>query len=298
MKFALIPFFLCSSLCLGQNLIKNPGFEDIECGKAVGKTGLYIKVKDQVCKIKDWDRPTQTRFDFSVNDTSNNPKTGNVCLGFNAYGFGSKAAREYLIGQITTPLTEGKTYIFRMHVKLAKNSTHMVSNIGAYFTADRVNMSGASVLPYQPQVKNKLHAKDYVSNSHIKAPKDLITWSGDNDLLIEGSFLAYGGEKYVVIGNFDNEKNIESTSLFDYAKKQQKTWSYFLVDDVSLEEDPSVPLTQIKKPLFPKQEIKPGNTLSLRELNFDQNSSMLTPKAGESLVKLADFLNEHPGMII
>jgi OmpA-OmpF porin, OOP family len=300
MKFYfLISFLLLQHILPAQNLIKNPGFEEVECAKAPGKAGLSVKnTKGEFCRVKDWDNATQAKVPLVLSDTAHQAKSGSYCAGLNVYGFGNRNVREYLIGNLARPLTEGKTYIFRMNVKLSPRSTHVVTSIGAYFTADKVNMATSQALSFRPQVTCRMEAKNYlVSNTTIKGYQDLVSWTGDNTLVVEGSFVAFGGEKYIVIGNFESEKTVSSQQLPFY-KAAQKTHSYYLVDELSLEEDNSMPLTLIKKPLFQKKDLKVGSVLSLKDVNFDQNKTYLSEKAGETLYKLADLLKENPRMEI
>lgn len=285
-------FLLFFNTTFAQNLIKNPGFEDAECAAAQGKGGIWIKKGNQYCKIKDWEYATQAKTDFAISDTGNKARSGNYILGFNAYGTGKYAYRDYLEGTLEKPLTEGRTYQFRMAVKVSKRSSLLSNNFGAYFSPTKVFMASTGSIPFRPQVSNKLPMKDWLAALKLKNREALVNWSDENSFILEGSFVATGNEKFIVIGNFDPDKSTTTVELFPSDKV--KNQSFYLIDDLSLEEDLSIPLTQVKKSFVNKKDIKPGAVLPVKNLNFEQNSARLKPGAEQSLSQLVELLNDNP----
>jgi OmpA-OmpF porin, OOP family len=296
-RYLLLSLVLISFFSFSQNLIKNAGFEEVDCGKSA-IAGLVVKTKEGVCRVKEWDNATSARSDLFLSDTANVAKEGKYCAGFTAYGTGGNN-REYLVGSIAKPLLEGHTYIFRMNVKISSRSTHIAFNIGAYFAPNKIKNPQSLPLNYKPQVVSRITPDDYITtNTDIRSTKDLIPWNGGTTLTIQGSFVAMGDEKFVVIGNFDNDKVIVSAPVFPIYAKVTKAIAYYLIDDVSLEEDKTKEVVKIVKPLISKKEMKVGSSIILKDITFSPNSAVLRTGAGETLTRLLETLNTYPKLVI
>lgn len=126
--------------------------------------------------------------------------------------------REYIRGELSSPLQAGTQYDVSFYVNLANNAKFAVSNMGVYFSTTAVSQNfGTQPGPMQqtPQLTyNGVLLDD-------TAQWKLLTWN----------YTATGGEQYFVIGNFDNDNGtndqcVNANSFFPYA--------YYFIDDVSV----------------------------------------------------------------
>ncbi|MEP6792763.1 MAG: T9SS type A sorting domain-containing protein, partial [Saprospiraceae bacterium] len=208
----------CSELC-PNNLVVNPSFENyISC-----PTGLSPPFT-----ASSWILPTDGSADYynscatSVSGVSvpNNsfgsqtPRTGSAYAGFilqptNLY-------REYLEVQLSSPLISGNSYQVSFYVSLADQARWAIDKFGAYLSNTMVGpITGAPVLSLTPQVSNPLG--NFITNK--------TGWT-----LVSGTYVASGGENFLVIGNFYD--NISTTPVIGLGGFYQG--SYYYIDDVSV----------------------------------------------------------------
>jgi hypothetical protein len=260
-----------------QNLVINPGFEDtIPCVAFNGAPMMHPMP---------WFMPTTGSPDyFCTQFTSCNfggiPNNGfgyQLANGQNSYvGFGVYAPapyynfREYVTGTLSDSLETGKRYCVSFYVSFANNEQFYTDDIGAYFCTDTstlVNYSTNQVLNVIPQVEN-------LQGNMLS---DTLNW-----MLISGSFIAQGGEKFITIGNFRNDANttvLINPSGFDYA-------SYYYLDDVSVT-DCTVGLTEVSADhkLF---VIFPNPAKDIFNIKMNDNSII----KGGSEMKLFDVIGK------
>lgn len=156
-----------------------------------------------------------------------NARTGNAYGGFFAYdGFANidNGYREYLRGELSQPLTVGKTYCVKFFVSLADQALEASNGIAAYFSPTIVTGPDAFPLPFTPQIQ-----VGQIIN-------DKTNW-----VEVSGNFTATAAHEYIVIGNFFGQGQTQSA----VAVPGQGgggfgvlpiPGSYYFVDDVSVEE--------------------------------------------------------------
>ncbi len=206
-----------------QNLVLNPSFEDsIPCASYSGPpqlqcqywfmaTGGSVDFFTNVCSNSFYGVPTNS-FGYQV------PKSGSTYCGLSTFGpLSSSNYREYLEGQLIDTLKAGHTYCVSFYVVNTNNAKYYCSDIGVYLSNDSIfNQSYFINLNLIPQIK--------YTGALIY---DTLSWT-----LVSGSFIASGGEKFITIGNFNDDTNsvIDSnsqTNLF-YG------FGYLYIDDVSV----------------------------------------------------------------
>lgn len=223
-------FFLCLFVTEGssQNLVLNSDFETINTGCALSgygsMTNWYLV---DTCSSPD---RFSTCFLFQAlmgapaNGQGNqSPHSGTAYAGFISYdqSSGSTSYREYAGGTLSTPLTAGQTYCFSFYISLADNSPIAVNRLGVYFS--------------NTQVFNNLHANDCIGTSTTLPYTPQLQWPSTisdktNWVLVKWDYVATGGERYFVIGNFYNNANTTTTS----AGGGTQPFSYYYIDDVSM----------------------------------------------------------------
>ena len=113
---------------------------------------------------------------------------------------------------------------------------------------------------------------------------------------ISGDYTAFGGEVFLIIGNFYNNEN---TTFKKVKNLGEPAWEnpYYLLDDVSIreiiEEEPIV-----EAPVFENLEIKKGQVIRLDKIYFDFDKSDLLPASNEQLDELVGLLNSYPSLRI
>jgi hypothetical protein len=225
MRLFVTCFFLSILLKINAqvNLVPNPSFEDtINC-----PTGI-----SQLYNCAQWLNPNFAGPDYfnscanystfvSVPENSfgyQTPVSGNAYVGLLLYQRSTSGGpydyREYIQVQLLDTLKSGKSYCVSFHVNHSSMGDIAIDNIGMYLSNTAVNNSSPTVLMYTPQV--------------VSPPgffiQDTMSW-----YKVEGIYVATGGEKYITIGNFNDEFNTDTihTASFTYA-------GYYFIDDVSV----------------------------------------------------------------
>lgn len=205
-----------------QNLVLNPGFEAYTtCPTGPG-----------FLNATHWNSPSMASPDYfnacdqlSVAGVPLNwfgyqfPHNGNGYVGICTYlPYHLSNYREYIQGELSSPLIAGGCYYFEMYVNSANNVHYVSSDIGVYFSNSLINVNTTPVFSNFIPVINA---------PSILFP-DTTSWTQ-----ISGYFTATGGERYFTIGNF---KLDDSTSVIinnpNFAIAGDKAYIY--IDDVSV----------------------------------------------------------------
>lgn len=211
-----------------QNLVLNPSFENYSsCPTSL----------DQIEKAIHWTSPIDLsssnpdlhhvcvdgsglswRVQIPIGLTGNQyPRTGDAFAAIMGYSSLHVDYREYLQGELSTPLVAGNTYSVSFYATLADYSKTGISNLGVYFADTKfnhLNTPPPNVLPVTPQLDTVLHLNDTV-----------------NWVKIEWEYIATGGERYLVIGNFEDDNN---TIIFPNAQLNNYIDGHYYIDDVSV----------------------------------------------------------------
>jgi OOP family OmpA-OmpF porin len=137
-----IIFFLVYLLCHAQNLVKNPSFEQFE--------QCPVKLGNLDADVVQWSTPTLGSTDYfhSCSVHMGTPKNFN---GEQAAKFGSGYAglylyapddyREYLQGELITPLNKGERYELSFYISLAERSDFAIREFGVLFSDKPLNFA-------------------------------------------------------------------------------------------------------------------------------------------------------------
>ncbi len=158
----------------------------------------------------------------SIGDNSNVPytangyqkaKDGNAYVGF----FDGTFYREYIQIQLSESLVQGNTYPFSFYANLSDYSNITTNQIGLKFVNDSVIYS-----QYLWQIMNP----DWVSNEFII---DTVGWQ-----LLQGEYVAKGGEKWVIVGNFYPDTIFPNIIVNPMVNPSWLNYYYIYVDDFSV----------------------------------------------------------------
>ena len=215
------PILLCAT---GANLAPNPQFENYSyCPFFFSQVDAAVPWFNPTVATPDYMNTCSGFWPVSVPNNltgSQTPFSGQGYVG--AFVYSSNAVifvapggyREYVEAPLLAPLVGGVTYQVSFRVSLADYSAWAISEIGAHFSAGPI-LSGATqgVLNYIPQVVN---------------PSANLLTSTNGWMLVQGTFVAAGGEDHITLGNFRTDAN---TTAVPAAGTNQ---AYYYYDDVSV----------------------------------------------------------------
>jgi hypothetical protein len=246
-RLIVITFLISASHSKGQNLIPNASFEDTICSWPGYEDPFDFPYFSHV---KDWFNPNNATPDFYVTSPYMNP---GECAANSIYnpsllnvgewqypydgermlglwcGNGVNETRDLLEAELISPLIADTLYCFSMHASLGNWQDLACDRLGAFFSLDSVydhSWAGGFDLPL------------YVGNPAGEFLTDTADW-----MLIEGVFLAQGGERYIIIGNaFDDLQ----TSFQEVEGSTTNGWdvAYYFIDNLSLTSCSQVGITE------------------------------------------------------
>ena len=216
-KSFLVLLFI-SNVSVSQNLVPNPSFEiDTNCHNGYITTAVP------------WDAPTNGTPDlynscsnvvlFQAGVPTNNfgfqyAHTGNGYAGAGLFCF--LTYFEYLQVKLDTDLIANRTYCASFYVSLANSSSFALKNIGMYFSNSHTFQPILSNLNFIPQI------------IHSGFVTDTLNW-----VQIKGSYTAVGGERYIIIGNFDPSTAADTIRV---GPQPYMRCPYYYIDDVDVHE--------------------------------------------------------------
>jgi hypothetical protein len=215
------------------NLVPNPGFEQYDtCPQ--GSTNVRWAIgwsNPLIGSTPDYFNSCNTQFrtyGVPLNYTGyQTPHNGQAYADIITYAQGAQNPvfdtwREYLQSSLIDSLIGGVDYCIRFYVSACDSNAYVSNDIGIYFSRTEIRDScnylnhPCRELPYSPQFLNS-------------ATNDLNDRTGW--ISVEGSYLAIGGERYIIIGNF---KDTSSTVAINtgWATHLIYIYAQYYIDDV------------------------------------------------------------------
>ncbi|MEN8225073.1 MAG: gliding motility-associated C-terminal domain-containing protein [Bacteroidota bacterium] len=203
-----------------QNLVRNCQLEEtLGCPSSNG----------QLSYCKYWYEPGDGTSDFF-----HSCNTGNYSVPFNNFGFQNARSgeayvnlisyyprngqyREYMQTKLACTMQAGKAYYVSFYVSLADKSRYAIDAIGAYFSTTKIEQNDDNLIDIVGDV--------HISNTAGQVIKDMVNWK-----IIQGTYIAQGGEKYITIGNFLANDEVVSDEFTSWEKELA---SYY-IDDISV----------------------------------------------------------------
>jgi OOP family OmpA-OmpF porin len=288
-KTSLFLYLILFTIVLrAQNLLPNPGFEDIN----------ICCENSKPCCPKGW-----FKANFSKYTTTNFPRPGideSLSVEIIAAAIGGNNHRTYMQAPILCPLVAGQTYILSMYVR---PSEFILDELGAYFSDTLVVTYSDSrlIVPYQAKFLNE---KSFIGKKN--------KWQK-----IQTTYVATGSEKFVVIGNF----RVDSMLHWKRMNRESAVCIYQL-DSVSLmnqrdstecdiSEAESIFYRETRRHNYKRScngsinlfeyllETKPDTFFTdkpiiLKNVFFDFDRSELLPASYKELNVLVEYLMAHP----
>lgn len=189
-----ILLLLTYGICIGQtNLVPNWSFEIIDsCNFGLNCSGGLTSGL-----APPWDSPTGTSSDLynscsthpfcrvpSNYDGYQNAHTGNGYVGIICYAQNTNY-REYIQTPLDSTLISQHKYCVSFYVTLGSWLALSTNNIGMYFSPTHTHIQTNYGLTFTPQI------------NQTTVVGDTTNWTE-----ITGTYIANGGEQYIIIGNF------------------------------------------------------------------------------------------------
>ena len=285
-----IVLFLNFNYSISQNLVINPSFENVYLKHSFAIDYQYKSVDTSFYEPEnvfgansspDFINTSQHQcVELPPNDKepiifrkylkNTQPRTGKNCVGI----YVSTEHNEFVQLSLSTPLKPRKIYMFSMFCKPVLTKT-------AYYTSS-IGMKTNSI----PLSAFKLSINSGAYEQTVGNDTDRY-FTQNKWYKIEKKFIAQGGEKYIIIGNFLDKNNSHfKKQERKEAKKAPK--AYLLIDDVSLFEYEETNFQNIKK----------GEKIKLNNIFFNVNDFNLLPESYLELNRLVNFLIKNPNLNI
>lgn len=265
----------CSAIVGGQNLVRNPGFEQTKyCAMEIG---MFSAV------VYDWSIPnfaTTDLFSACAYEDSSVPanfqgsqraQTGKNYAGF--FLLADSDYREYVQGSLSETLAKGRRYRLGFYLNLSDLSMLAIKKVGVLFSEQRLKVNSQKNLSadlLQKNVKGRYVLHEIDSEDFLTDQKK---WM---HLVLD--FTADGFENYFSIGNFDSNQQTQSL-----ATRGTMARSYYYIDEVSIEAEEET-----------RSKLQQGETYVLKKLVFAFDKFSLTLEARLELDELVAFLIENP----
>lgn len=229
-------FTLLSQIAFCQiNLVPNPSFEQYsQC--PISTSGIEYAIN--------WFNPTQHSPDYfntcSISGDYSIPnnffgvqtaKTGSAYVGIGTACYNGH--REYISTQLIDTLESGKTYHVEFFLSLSDSSNYATDDIGIYFSNTPMNVNTIDSLNLSPQFENQ----------EGNLLNDKINW-----YKIQTTYIATGGELFIILGNFKGSKTTDSVFVNNGGELSNPNYSgaYYYLDDVSVVDSTSTSIKELK----------------------------------------------------
>jgi|APTNR8051073442_1049403.scaffolds.fasta_scaffold00005_320 outer membrane protein OmpA-like peptidoglycan-associated protein len=285
---------VCSFFSVGlsaQNLVPNPSFEELtRCPNS------FSTDKNDFI-VPGWESPTK-----GTPDHFHGCSWGEADVPFNWAGSANahsgkgyagmyvwnkrdddKSYREYIQCELAEPLVEGDVYKLEFYYKLASHAVYVINRIGLVVTTTRLSYSHDQVI-------------DIIPTLSVELDSAVTTTTGSwEHAMVE--YKAAGGERYLTIGNFFNNKETKSTRLpYRIGKNSMLTTSaYYFIDDVSVKAIDSLKNRTVPAALkYRKDTVELNRDYVLKNIQFEFDSYVLLRSSFVELDKVVDYLKDSP----
>jgi gliding motility-associated-like protein len=219
--------------CTAQNLILNHSFEDT--AKIIN--GFDWPAKWEMAAGGNTQPEYYNEFQTGIWTVPKSffgyqyPQEGTKYLGMKMYYFVdfSIRQRDYIQTNLKQSLLADTNYCLRIHVNLPDSIRYASRNqLGIYFSNTRVSSTTNFNLPYTPQI--------------IVSPTDYII-DKENWTVFNHTYKATGGERFLVMGNFNDTTAIDSLFLGPKTQNINFNGTYYFIDNLYLGSCDSLPIS-------------------------------------------------------
>ncbi len=245
-KFILFACILLPDRMNAQNLVPNAGFEIFD------KCPDNYLLTDRKMLVPGWYIPTGSTPDYFNSCTrvqvgvpenymgyclaKDGQAYAGIILLFNPPADSLAPAkenyREYIEAKLDSPLEKDQLYKVSFYYNIATYSTYAINRLGVYLSNELILKKVSKALPFIGVLNYK---------PQVTVDTSVIITERDNWQEVTGTYLAKGGEEYITIGNFYNDritkyKLMDTSSLskfMQYRIKKDKL-AYYYIDLVTV----------------------------------------------------------------
>jgi OOP family OmpA-OmpF porin len=283
MKWVVTCCLLVGRFCFAQNLVPNPGFEEFT------KCPITFSTEPKHFGPNEWNSPSQGTPDYynkcAVGDMDVPRNWAGVSFAHSGVGYAGiyawstakKSYREYVQCKLKGPLKAGVLYNIQFYFRLSSYSVYAIDRIGLALLNSETKIDHDSLLLVNP-ILTKINEIETLTNAWYQA---------------SAKFQAKGGEQFLLIGNFSNNKTTESKKI-EYREGKSLMLggsAYYYIDDVSL--------SPVEVPIIDSLSatsiaaVRPNEAYVLNHIYFQFNSFQLLPSSFNQLDFLVSVLKKN-----
>ncbi|MGB7394817.1 MAG: OmpA family protein [Pricia sp.] len=291
--FVFIFFF--STVISSQNLVLNPSFEEFEaCPARLGNFAADVRF---------WSVPTEGSTDyFNACSTAmgtpinfNGEQSADFGQGYaGLYLYAPDDYREYLQAELLETLESGKEYRISFYISLAERSDFAVREFGVLFAKDKLEIHIKKELSKGHWYRQKGNAYNYMEIRYTQFYSDTEDW-----VEISTRFTAKGTERFLILGNFENNAR---TRKFE-TKPDAKQGAYYYVDRVKVLPTEGIDHTEAKITIesdsntvtnSEKKNFTLDTIHTFQNVFFEFDRSTIPTTGRPELQRIFDYLKAHP----
>ncbi|MBC8045767.1 MAG: gliding motility-associated C-terminal domain-containing protein [Fimbriimonadaceae bacterium] len=233
------------SNCFCQiNLISNYSFEEYE--QCPDVPGCVANSETYFPFVNEWMVPTTGTTDYfnacSTAGSTGIPynfvtdyqpaKTGNAYIGILQYVEGTDADdtieyREYIQQQLLSPLEAGQCYTIEISVNPAQRNTVLDNGESLNYSTDALGIYFSDTRPFIAWTADRINADPQLKNVFGNYFTDTSKW-----YKLNWFYEATGNEKWITIGNFIPDSEVNYIPIIDYLPDNPIKYAYLFIDDV------------------------------------------------------------------
>lgn len=293
--FLIIAIVACSTFPFdAQNLVSNPGFEDMEICP-----GNYTL--NELTAIKGWWQASEGTPDyFNTCSTkagvpnnifgSQESNEGKAYAGLVLFSYANSTTyREYLQTKLSRPLNAGEMVCIELYISAAEKCSYVADGLGVVLSKDKIKHIRKGVIAGQVMA---------MSNPRLNMLDDTENWN-----LLSDVYVAKGGEEYITIGNFKTDKELKIIKRTeDLGKNANTNWAYVYLDNVAVKPVKEKTECSCENEILAGMVVDPPLQLSeykkvkLDDILFDFDKDALTTDANKQLDEVYKLLKKNRAM--
>ncbi len=273
-----------AQVCLAQNLVPNPGFEEFS------QCPISFSTDPKDFGPSHWNSPSQGTPDYfnkcAFGDMDVPRNWAGVSFAHSGVGYAGLYAwnntkhnyREYAQCKLSEPLKPGVFYNLQFYYRLSSYSVYAIDRIGLALLNAELKVDHDSLLDITP-VLTRINELETLTNE----------W-----YLASTKYHAKGGEQFLLIGNFSSN-TVTSHRKIEYREGKSVMLggsAYYYIDDVTVSPIDIPAIDSLN--LTSLSAVKPNEAYVLNHINFEFNSFQLLPSSFPQLDFLVTILKKHP----
>lgn len=284
-----------------QNYVRNPSFEQYkDVPKDLGALPLSSFHTSPTTATGDYFHKRAKNTDVGLPRNKMGvapPRTGSAYVGIYAYTnrYTRRDFREYVQLELKQQLNPNELYCIKAHVYLSQSSNRAIGALGV----------SASRFPFVKDHQTVLETDFVYMLREDKKPLSDRQW-----VEISATYKAVGGEKYIILGNFNFDKDTKVTGAveIDSFRNPNVDFAYYFIDDVcvtGLKYNTTCDcgsfdyqLTQSRERIVIDMTLTPktyklGEPTILQGVKFERNKAIFLPSSHRALDEVVEIMKRN-----